>query len=165
MSRRILQWQQPAAELRNQTRQSTPARCVGGTSLAAGPLPAPLQADRQMAAYPGQRRCEPHWSYCHRRGPQKSHRSGGAPVGRRSVENQNRPAPSRRARVNQLKPVRGEQKGEPRFEQIKTLWNVGAARRLTCSECHFVCVGLDWACPCSSSTDRIDQMVPRLRDG
>ena len=48
----------------------------------------------------------------HRSCPQKSHRGCSSPVGRRSVENQNRPAPRRADWVNNLKQVRGEQKGE-----------------------------------------------------
>src|SRR5438876_869403 len=66
-------------------------RCAGGIGLAAGPLPTQLQASRQMATDPGQRGAS------HRSCPQKSHRGGGTPVSRRSVENQNRPAPRRRA--------------------------------------------------------------------
>src|SRR6266852_8581472 len=70
----------------------------------------------------------------HRRGPQKSHRGGGTPVGRRSVENQNRPAPPRRVRLNQLVSSRGTERRTRLTKQLKPLWNAGAARSLTCSE-------------------------------
>ena len=90
----------------------------------------PVVKWRQILAKGGANRTGP----SHRSCPQKSHRGGGAPVGRRSVENQNRPAHCRTARINNLKQVRGEQKGEHALEH-KSLWNVGAARCLTCSEC------------------------------
>src|SRR5437667_5137733 len=101
---RILQRQHPVAKLRDQARQPQAQSCPGGIGLAAGPLPARLPPGTQVAAGPGQRRTG------HRRGPQKSHRGGGAPTRRRSVENQNRPAQRRRIGINQLVSSRGTQR-------------------------------------------------------
>jgi transposase len=65
---------------------------------------------RKWAADPGQR------STGHRSSAQKSHRGGGTPVGRRSVENQNRPAQRRHIGINQLMSSRGtERRCEPHW--------------------------------------------------
>jgi hypothetical protein len=56
---------------------------------------------------------------------QKSHRGRGAPAGRRSVENQNRPLSRRRVGLNQLKTSSRGTERRTRFKKIKILWNVG----------------------------------------
>src|SRR5205814_7219110 len=63
-------------------------------------------------ADPGQRGAS------HRSCTQKSHRGGSSPVSRRSVENQNRPAPSTRAGLNQLKTSSRGTERRTLFEQI-----------------------------------------------
>ena len=50
------------------------------------------------------------------------------------MENQNRPAPLRRVGINQLVKFEGNRKENTPKEKLKPLWNVGAARCLTCSE-------------------------------
>src|SRR6266478_8563115 len=109
-----------------------------------------------MAADPGQRRIG------HRSGPQKSYRGGGPSVGRRSMENQNRPAPSGRARLNQL--TISSRRTERRTRLNKTtlergrcpasnlLKNTLRERRIRLGAPKFL-----------FQKDRIDQMVPRLR--
>src|SRR2546423_14668727 len=111
-----------------------------------------------MAADPGQ------GGSSHRRCTQKSHRGGGTPVSHRSVENQNRPAPRRRARLNQLETSSRGTESRTCLKE-KTLWNVGAARCLTCPECLRV-RRLRLGAPfVPLPPDRIDQMVRQLPDG
>src|SRR5207249_5265427 len=81
-----------------------------------------------MASRLGQRSTG-HWSRA-----QKSHRGGSTPAGCRSVANQNRPAQRRRVGINQLVKFEGNRKENTPKETLKPLWNVGAARCLTCSE-------------------------------
>src|SRR5437762_3327163 len=71
----------------------------------------------------------------HWRGTQKSHRSGGAPTGRRSVAYPHRPSQRRNIGINQLVKFEGNRKENTPKETLKPLWNVAAARYLTCSEC------------------------------
>src|SRR5436305_9404980 len=70
----------------------------------------------------------------HWRGTQKSHRSGGAPTGRRSVAYPHRPSQRRNIGINQLVKFEGNRKENTPKETLKPLWNVAAARYLTCSE-------------------------------
>src|SRR5205085_5367260 len=152
MSGRILQWQYSAAKLRDQTRQSALARCAGGVGLETGPFPAQLQSSGQMAADPGQR------SSCHWRRTQKSHRGRGAAVSDRSVARAHRALQTRGPRSGNLV-VREEQKGKPPNEKPKTTLERGRCPLPNLLRKPFACVGLDWARPCSSSTDRIDQIA------
>jgi transposase len=69
----------------------------------------PIVKWRQILAVRGAR---------HRCCAQKSHCGGGTPVSRRSVENQNRPAPSRRAGLNQLRTSWRGTESRTRFEEI-----------------------------------------------
>src|SRR5437773_11616503 len=102
----------------------------------------------------------------HWRGTQKSHRSGGAPTGRRSVAYPHRSSQRRNIGINQLVKFEGNRKENTPKETLKPLWNVGAARCLTCSES--LCERrLRLGGPkFLFHPDRIDQMVlPPRRDG
>src|SRR5947208_11520530 len=110
-----------------------------------------------MAADPGQRGAS------HRSCTQKSHRGGSSPVSCRSVENQNRPAPSTRAGLNQLKTSSRGTERRTLFEQINHFgtWALPVPNLLRKT---FACVGLDWARPqVPLLPDRIDQMVLRQK--
>jgi transposase len=114
-----------------------PGEYTGGTGLEIGPLPAQLQAGREMARDSSQR------STRYRRGAQKSHRSPGSPTRRRSVASAYRPAHSRAIGTGNFKlrsrgtESRCELHGHNRLTKHRNnqpLWNVRRARRLTCSD-------------------------------
>src|ERR1700741_2324999 len=107
-----------------------------------------------MARYSGQRGAG-YWS-----GAQKSHRSSGPTTRGRSMENQNRSTLSRRVGFNPIDKFEGNRKNNHLTKQhTQTTLERGRSPASNLLRNIFACVGLDWARPSSSSTDRIDQIA------
>jgi hypothetical protein len=69
-------------------------------------------------------------------------------------------AAKRKLSVLRFSCSKGTEKGEHAEKEIKTTLEHGSCPLPNLLRTLFACVGLDWARPCSSSINRIDQIVP-----